>query len=120
MYSTVRSEIRVFSHPANMTEFNQGNLFQGCIPDQLIVGLLHANSYNGNIAYNPFSFQKFGLISIKQLLRGEEYPYETLELNQADTQKDLEGYFRSLQASETWRKAQPSMVIPKMWGGAGC
>ena len=120
MYPTVRSEIRVFSHPANMTEFNLGNLFQGRIPHQLIVGLLHANSYNANIAYNPFSFQKFGLISIKQLVGGEEYPYETLELNQADTQKDLEGYFRFLQASETWRKAQPSMVTPEVWGGTSC
>ena len=120
MYPTVRSEIRVFSHPADMTEFNQGNLFQGRIPDQLSVRLLYANFYNGNIAYNPFSFQKFGLISIKQSVRGEKYPYDTLELNQADTQKDLEGYFRFLQASETWRKAQPSMVTPEMWGGAGC
>ena len=119
-FPTVRSEIRVFSHPANMTEFNQGNLFQGRIPDRLIVGLLHAHSYNGHYQYNPFSFQKFGLVSIKQLVRGEEYPYQTLELNQADTHRDMEGYFRFLQASEAWRKGQSSMVTPEMWGGTGC
>ena len=84
------------------------------------MGLLHAESYSGNIAYNPFSFQRFGLINIKQLVRGEDYPYETLELNQADTQKDLEGYFRFLLASEIYRKAQPSMITSEMWGGAGC
>ena len=84
------------------------------------MGLLHAESYSGNITYNPFSFQRFGLINIKQLVRGEDYPYETLELNQADTQKDLEGYFRFLLASEIYRKAQPSMITSEMWGGAGC
>ena len=68
MYPRVRSQSRVFLHPANMTEFNQDNLFQGRIPDRLIVGLLHANSYFGNVSYNLFSFQRFGLISIKQLV----------------------------------------------------
>ena len=34
---------------------------------------------------------------------GEEYPYQTLELNPADIQKGLQGYFRFLQGSEVWR-----------------
>ena len=121
-YPTVRSEIRVFSHAANQLEFNEGNLYQGRIPDRLVVGLLHTLSYYGDVAYPPFSFQKFGLSQIKQLVRGEVYPASALELNHNNTHKDLEGYFRFLVASEAWRKGQASMVEQEMWmwGGAGC
>ena len=119
-YPTVRSEIRVFSHAANQLEFNEGNLYQGRIPDRLVVGLLHTLSYHGDVAYPPFSFQKFGLSQIEQLVRGEVYPASALELNHNNTHKDLEGYFRFLMASEAWRKGQASLVEPEMWGGAGC
>ena len=119
-YSTVRSEIRVFSHAANQMEFNEGNLYQGRVPDRIVVGLLHTLSYHGDVAYPPFSFQKFGLSQIEQLVRGEVYPAGALELNHNNTHKDLEGYFLFLMASEAWRKGQASMVEPEMWGGAGC
>ena len=117
---TMRSEIRVFSHAANQLEFKEGNLYQGHIPDRLVVGLLHTLSYHGDVAYPPFSFQKFGLSQIQQLVRGEVYPASALELNHNNTHKDLEGYSCFLVASEAWRKGQASMVEPEMWGGAGC
>ena len=88
-YPTVRSEIRVFSYPINQLEFNEGNLFQGRVPDRLVVGLLHTQCYHGDVAYTLFSFQKFGLIHIKQLVRGEVYPASALELNHNNTHKDL-------------------------------
>ena len=119
-YPTVRSEIRVFSHAANQLEFNEGNLYQGRIPDRLVVGLLHTLFYHGDVAYPQFSFEKFGLSQIQKLVRGEMYPASALELNHNNTHKDLEGYFRFLVASEAWRKGQASMVEQEMWGGAGC
>ena len=119
-YPTVHSEIHVFSHAANQLEFNEGNLYQGRIPDRLVVGLLHTLSYHGDVAYPPSSFQEFGLSQIEQLVRGEVYPASALELNHNNTHKDPEGYFRFLVASEAWRKGQASMVEPEMWAGAGC
>ena len=35
------------------------------------------------------------------IVNGEEYPYETMELNHDNNQKDMAGNFRFLQASET-------------------
>ena len=115
-YPRVRSEIRVFSHPINQLEFNEGNLFQG----RLVVGLLHTQCYHGDVAYPPFSFQKFGLIHIEQLVRGEVYPASALELNHNNTHKDLEGYFPFLVVSEAWRKGKAGMVESDMWGCTGC
>ena len=79
-YPTVRSEIRTFTMQDNLVRFDIPNLFQNRIPDRLIVGLLDSRAFNGDVTRDPFCFQKFGLTSIKQIVKGEEYPYETLQL----------------------------------------
>ena len=120
-YPTVRSEIRTFSMQGNQARFEANNLFQGRIPDRIIVGMVRNEAFSGNVAFDPFCFQKFGLISIKQIVRGEEYPYERLQLNHNDGQRDLAGYFRFLQASGAWCKKQGNMARREDWGqGKNC
>ena len=48
-------------------------------------------AFNGDITKNPFNFGKFNVAFIKRLVRGEEYPYETLELQHDGDSKDLRG-----------------------------
>ena len=120
-YPTVRSEIRTFNMMGTLTRFDIPNLFQNRIPDQMIVGLLDSRAFNGETTRDPFCFQKFGLRTIRQMVRGEEYPYETLELNHNNRDRDILGYFRFLQASGRWMKKQSSMVRQDEWGqGRGC
>ena len=109
-YPTVRSEIRTFSMQNNLTRFDIPNLFQNRIPDRLIVGLLDSRAFNGDVTRDPFCFQKFGLTSIKQIVKGEEYPYETLQLVHNNGTRDNLGYFRFLQASGAWCKKKGNMV----------
>ena len=115
-YPTVRSEIRTFSMQNNLTRFEIRDLFQNRVADRLIVGLLDSRAFNGDVTRDPFCFQKFGLTSIKQIVRGEEYPYETLQLAQDSGAKDRLGYFRFLQASGAWCKKKGNMVEMKDWG----
>ena len=98
-YPTVRSEIRTFSMQGNLVRFDIPNLFQNRIPDRLIVGLVDSRAFNGDVTRDPFGFQKFGLTSIKQIVKGEEYPYETLHLVRNNGTRENLGYFRFLQAS---------------------
>ena len=120
-YPTVRSEIRTFNMMGTLTRFDIPNLFQNCIPDRMIVGLLDSRSFNGEVTRDPFCFQKFGLRSIRQMVRGEEYPYETLELNHNNGDRDVLGYFRFLQASGSCSKKRGSMVQQDDWGqNKGC
>ena len=65
---------------------------------------------------NPFNFGKFNLASIKQLVRGEEYPYETLELDHDGDEKDQRGYYRFLQASGALCRGKGNMVRKVDWG----
>ena len=90
----------------NQQRYECNNLFQGRIPNRVIVGLVHSDAFNGNVARDPFCFQKFGVSNIRQLVRGEEYPYdETLELVHNNSTQDLRGYYRFLQATRMFVQA---------------
>ena len=120
-YPTVRSEIRTFSMQGNLIRFDIPNLFQNRVPDRLIVGLVDSRAFNGDVTRDPFCFQKFGLTSIKQIVKGEEYPYETLHLVRNNGSRDNLGYFRFLQASGAWCKKKGNMVELGDWGqGKNC
>ena len=98
-YPTVRSENKTFNMQGSQVRYECNNLFQGRIPNRVIVGLVHSDAFNGNVARDPFCFQKFGVSNIRQLVRGEEYSYDTLELVHNDGTQDLRGYCRFLQAT---------------------
>ena len=89
---------------------------QNRTPNLIIVGLVEAAAFNGNVQKNPFAFQKFNLRSIKQLVKGEEYPYETLELAHDSDQLDMRGYHRFLEATSCLRKSKGNMVTRKECG----
>ena len=105
-YLTVRSEIRTFNMVWTMTRFDIPNLFQNPIPDRMIVGLLDSRAFTRD----PFCFQKFGLRTIREMVKGEGYPYETLQINRNNGARDALGYFWFLQASGAWYKKRGNMV----------
>ena len=115
-YPTVRSEIRTYSHPGDQRYFECNNPFHNQLPNVLVVALIEAAAFNGDVTKYPFSFKKFNVTSVKQLVRGEEYPYETLELQHDSGAKDRRGYYRFLQASGSLRKSTGNMVRREDWG----
>ena len=115
-YPTVRSEIRTFSMQNNLARFDIPNLFQNRVLDRSIVALLDSRAFNGDVTGDPFCFQKFGLTSIRQIVAGEEYPYESLQLVRNTAARDNLGYFRFLQASGAWCKKKGNMVERDDWG----
>ena len=65
--------------------------------------------------------KNFGVQTIKQLNKGEEYPYRTLELDHDSNQKDMGGYFRFLEAVGFFSRKGASMITSSMWGdGRNC
>ena len=82
----------------------------------MVVGLVLSKAYNGAFDHYPFACKKFGVTHIKQILRGKEYPYETLELNKEDSLKDWAGYFRYMEATGPLVRSSDCMVRPSDWG----
>ena len=99
VYPTVRGEIRTYSHPNDNRHFECSNPFHNQLPNRLVVVLMEQAALNGNVTKYPFSFKKFNLSSMKQLVGGEEYPYETLELQPDGDSKYERGYDRFLRAA---------------------
>ena len=79
-YPVVRNEIRSFSFDGRTTKFTEDNVFVGKVPDRMIVALVDSRAFNGDGKWYPFTFQKFGVLRIHQIVDDEEYPHPTLEL----------------------------------------
>ena len=121
MYTTVRSEIRTFNHPNDSVYFEANNVFHNQLPNQVIVALMDQTAFNGSDTKYAFSYKTFNITSIKQLVRGEEYPYRILELDHQNASKDLRGYHQFLQATECLTKRKGNMVRAEDWGrNKGC
>ena len=116
VYPVVRSELRTFIWNSDkQLRFEEEDIFNGKVPQRVIVGIVDSKSFNGTKNYYPFSFLKAKIKTIRQLVQGEEYPYETLTLTQ-DDRYDYDGYFRFLQASGAFIKSQPNMMREEDWG----
>ena len=78
-------------------------------------------AFNGSVTKYAFSYKTFNITSVKQLVRGEQYPYRTLELNHDNSNKDVRGYHRFLEATEYLTKRKGNMVRAVDWGrGKNC
>ena len=114
-YTTVRSEIRTYTLQNNHTNFEATDVFNGRVPDRVVVGLVYQDAFSGSYAYNPFNFPKFNVSSIKQIVEGEEYPYQPLKLNAANDQLDMSGYHRLISANCSAYRGK-CMIKPEHWG----
>ena len=113
-YPTVRSEIRTYTLQNNHTNFEATDVFNGRVPDRVVVGVVYQDAFSGTYEYNPFIFKKDKITSVKQVVEGEEYPYLPLDLDE-DGDKDMEGYHRLIQANCS-RFRQKCMIKPEYWG----
>lgn len=98
-YPVVSGEIRTYTFQGNTDSWEENNIFQDRIPHRMIVGLFDAKAFNQDRDHYPFAFQKFGLETIKEIVRGEEYPYKTLQLNGGNASRDPLGFLRFVLAS---------------------
>ena len=56
-YPTVRSEVRTYNLSSTERLFEINNPFQNRTPNLIIVGLVEAAAFNGDVSKNPFAFQ---------------------------------------------------------------
>lgn len=90
-------------------------MFNGRVPDRVVVALMHQGCFKNAYYRNPFNFVKAKLTSIKQLVEGGEWPYLPLEINRDNDQRDVEGYHRLIKAGcADWRRK--CMIKPEHWG----
>ena len=115
-YPTVRSEVRTYNIQRNTLNVEINNPFQNRLPNMVLIALVDSRAFNGDVARYPFTFKKYNLKSISQMVRGEIYPFVMLELAHNDDSKDLRGYRQFLQATGSLCKSRGNMVRAQDWG----
>ncbi|PFX27100.1 Uncharacterized protein F54H12.2 [Stylophora pistillata] len=90
-YPIIRTEMRQFPLDNGATSKEIINPFNGKIPQRIVMGILATNAFNGQYDEDPFAFGQFGVEWVKQIWNGEEYPYETMQLNTGNGYSDMMG-----------------------------
>jgi hypothetical protein len=74
LYPYVRSDIKSFSIPSGQHGFTVDNLFQGCVPTRLIIGLIPAESFSGSYKRNPFNYKHYFVTSAGLYVNNQSVP----------------------------------------------
>ena len=58
-YPINRIDCKVASVPRGNMSGNQPNIFQGILPNRIVIGMVDADVFNGTYAKNPFNFKNY-------------------------------------------------------------
>ena len=115
-YPIVKTELREY-HLDNGSTFKKIlNPFSNRVPLRFTIGIVEQTAFNGDVTKEPFAFQKAGIKSITQIVNGEEYHYERMDLNADNDQKDDTIYQRFLEASGCLERREGNMIRRQDWG----
>ena len=77
-----RSLIKAYVVNKGITDLSQYNLIRGSqLPEQVIIGVVPQESYNGSIDNNPFNFKHFDIREASLVVNGVNEPVELYKLN---------------------------------------
>ena len=59
---------------------NQPNIFQGGLPNRIVIGMVDADAFNGTYTKNPFNFKNYDITIMGLTVNGENLPGKPLQL----------------------------------------
>lgn len=81
LYPFKKSDIKCFGIPAGQFHLNVDDVFQGEIPERLMVGLVSSKAYSGHYTLNPYNFEHFNCNFAAFYVDGKSVPSAPLEPN---------------------------------------
>ena len=83
-YPINRVECKVFSAPRGNYSGNQPNIFQGQLPDRIVIGMVDSTAFNGSFKKNPFNFKNYDMTYLGLTVNGEHLPSKPLQMKFGD------------------------------------
>lgn len=93
LYPYSRSVIKTYAVPQGQFSFITDDVFQGQVPQELIVGIVESATIHGSYVKNPFDFQNFDCNYAGFFVDGQSTPSEPLQPNYKSDQF-IEAYQR--------------------------
>ena len=81
IYLPTRTEVKMFTVAKGQYNASLDDIFQGKIPNRLVVGKVTATAYSGNTINNPFFFQHFNFDFMCFYANGQFVPSKALQPN---------------------------------------
>ena len=79
-YPINRIDCKVVSVPRGNMSGNQPNIFQGALPNRIVIGMVDADAFNGTYTKNPFNFRNYDITTMGLTANGENFPGTRLQL----------------------------------------
>ena len=73
-YPMQKTVMKTYTLPHDIFQINIEDMYQGLVPNQLIVGIVNSASFDGDYARNPFEFQHNNATSAAFYVDGESVP----------------------------------------------
>lgn len=81
MYNYKRVDVRNFLIADKSSSFALDNVYNGTLPELMIIGFVDTEAYNGNVTKNPYNFQHFNLSDFTASVNGYEITPRNLVFN---------------------------------------
>ena len=80
-YPIQRTVCKVLTVPRGNLMFSQDNVYQGQLPNRIIIGMVDDAAFNGNIMKNPYNFHHYNLNFLGVYIEGKSVPHKPLILD---------------------------------------
>lgn len=81
LYPYLRSEIKTASIASGQFSFSVDDMYQGLVPNRLIIGLVSSGGYMGDYKKSPFKFQTYDCNFVGLYVDGQSLPAQPLQPN---------------------------------------
>ena len=79
IYPFNRTDVKTFAVPKGQYNVNLDDIFQGKIPNRLVLGMVSADAYTGDLTKNPFNFKHYNFDFMCLYANGQSVPAKALQ-----------------------------------------
>ena len=79
LYPFLRTEVKTFAVGKGQYNVNLDDIYQGKIPNRLILGMVSAEAYSGDLTKNPFNFKHYNFDLMCLYANGQSVPSKALQ-----------------------------------------
>ena len=79
LYPLLKTEVKTFAIGKGQYNVNLDDIFQGKIPNGLILGMVSADAYAGDLTKNPFNFKHYNFDFMCLYANGQSVPSKALQ-----------------------------------------